>query len=72
MPSVTVFGHMSTYLEHFLDAFRGSGAILGDVGTKDVVGIGVGFAVLAWLVVTQLFEDCFRHIGVQVVDKDVL
>ena len=61
-----------TYLEHFLDTFGRHGAILGDVGTEDVVGVWVRLAVLPRLVVPQLFEDCLGHISVQVVDEDVL
>ena len=71
MPSVTVFGHMNTYLKHFLDAFRRKGAILGDVGTEDVVSIWVRLTIFAWLVIPQLLKDGLGHIGVEIVDKDV-
>ena len=61
-----------TYLEHFLDSFGRLRAILGDVGAENDVGVRVGVALLVGLVVAQLLEDGLRHVGVQVVDEDVL
>ena len=70
--SVTVFGPMSTYLEHFLDSFGRDGAILGDIGTEDVVSIWVRLSIFARLVIPQLLEDGLGHVGVKIVDKNVL
>ena len=70
--SVTVFGPRSTYLEHFLDALRRKGTILGDIGTEDVMSIRIRLTFLAWLVIPQLLEDGLGHVGVEIVDKDVL
>ena len=60
------------YLEHFLDTVRSARTILGQIGTEDPVGVRVRLAVLIGLVVAQLLEDGARHIGVQVVNEDVL
>ena len=70
--SVTVFGPMSTYLEHFLDSFGRDGAILGDIGTEDVVSIWVRLSIFARLIIPQLLKDGLGHVGVEIVDKDVL
>ena len=66
------FQTVVTYLEHFLDAFRRGGAILGDIGTEDVVGLWVRLTIFARLVIPQLLEDGLGHVGVEIVDKDVL
>ena len=71
MPSVTVFGHMNTYLKHFLDAFRRKGAILGDVGTEDVVLVRIFFTLFVRLIISQLFEDGLRNVSVQIVYENV-
>ena len=70
--SVTVFSPMSTYLKHFLDAFGRDGAILGDIGTEDVVSIWVRLSIFARLVIPQLLKDGLGHVGVKIVDKNVL
>ena len=66
------FQTVVTYLEHFLDAWRRGGAILGDVGTEDVVCIWVRLIIFSWLVIPQLLKDGLGHVGVEIVDKDVL
>ena len=66
------FQTVVTYLKHFLDAWRRVGAILGDIGTEDVVGLWVRLTILARLVIPQLLKDGLGHVGVEIVDKDVL
>ena len=46
--------------------------ILADVGTEDQVGALWLIAFLVRSVIAQLLEDRLRHVGVKVVDEDVL
>ena len=61
-----------TDLKHFLDALGIDGTILADVGTEDQVGALWLVALLVGCVIAQLLEDRLRHVGVEVVDEDVL
>ena len=70
--SVTVFGPRSTYLEHFLYAFRRKRTILGDISTEDVVCFRVRLTIFAWRIIPQLLKDGLGHVGVEIVDKNVL
>jgi hypothetical protein len=59
-------------LQHLFDTIRLYRRILVDVRTENNVSVVRLIALFIRLIVSQFIEDGLRHIGVQVIDEDVL